>query len=196
MQRLVAIGQREEARERLASVLMHVGWWSALTFTFLAVSELIPRPMGTLVVLLIGVAIAASLARSRMRLADTISQVFETGLTAAVTLQSNILAAQVCIVETDLEGEIAASDCNSIIGWSDGDLKGKNVEDLIPDRCLRTYQTTMKEFHEPVPTQSRISGVTLYMPAVGEDGEERATRLTIARLGDTMIFTFVPTGRK
>lgn len=73
----------ENTRRRVAATLAHGGWWGALLLTGMHVSTLgpdTPRSFGVVIVLFIGVAIAASLARSRMRLTDTITAVFQTGL--------------------------------------------------------------------------------------------------------------------
>lgn len=70
----------EGVRRTGARIVAHVSWWGAFAVTVLRVMELIPVTLGVIVVLLIGTGTAASLALSRMRLADTITTAFEAGM--------------------------------------------------------------------------------------------------------------------
>lgn len=69
----------EERRRAGATVLACVGWFGALALTVLRTADVIPDSTGIYVVLLIGVAIAAGMSLSRMRLAKTINAVFRAG---------------------------------------------------------------------------------------------------------------------
>lgn len=174
---------------------MHGGWWTALILTALRTTDVWrPATGGVVIVFLIGVAIAAGGARSRMRLSDTITQVFQTGLTAAVALQTNVVTTA-CIVEADLEGNIRTIEHPEVIGWENGDLEDRPFEDLVPDRFLRLHLATLKQLREDSSEglrQGRTAGVTLNMPIVGEDKTEAPIRMTVARLGERLVISLVP----
>lgn len=70
---------KEEHRRVGALILAHTGWWGALVGTALRVFNVIPQQYGVVIVLLIGVGVAAGLSLSRMRLATTIREVFKAG---------------------------------------------------------------------------------------------------------------------
>jgi hypothetical protein len=70
----------EDLRYRVTVSIAWLAWVSAGIGTVITVFGVSPRPLGALVVMLIGVGVTASLALSRMRLAETITEVFVTGL--------------------------------------------------------------------------------------------------------------------
>ena len=183
----------ESSRRTWATALMHGGWWGALGMTALSVTDSVARPLGVLVVLFIGIAIAAGASRSRMRLADTIMAVFQTGLTASVALQSNTapMVSGVCTIVADLEGRIQTAERTEVVGWINDELIDRSFEDIIPDRFLRLHLATFKQFRDSDP--SRTAGVTFDIPLLREDGEEILSRMTVARIGDTLVATISAT---
>jgi hypothetical protein len=64
----------------MAFWLCQVGWWGALIMTLFDTLGYLPRAAGVLIVMFIGIAIAAGQARSRMRLTDVIVGVFQVGI--------------------------------------------------------------------------------------------------------------------
>lgn len=75
---------KQEHRHAYALTLAWASWLAAGVLTWFRVAEILPVQMGTVIVLLIGVAIASGIALSRMRLAKTMSEAFQAGLDAAV----------------------------------------------------------------------------------------------------------------
>lgn len=73
----------EDDRRKATLGLAWAGWVGTGVLVILRATELVPMAWGSVAILTIGVAIAASLARSRMRLTDTIVGVFEVGVNAA-----------------------------------------------------------------------------------------------------------------
>jgi hypothetical protein len=73
----------EDDRRKASLVLAYGGWLSSGVIVMLRAVEVVPTAWGSTALLTIGVAIAASLARSRMRLTDTIVGVFEAGVRTA-----------------------------------------------------------------------------------------------------------------
>ncbi len=65
---------------RKTLIVAHLGWWGTAAFAVLRAFEVIPVSFGSFGLLTLGVGVSASLALSRMRLAETITQVFQTGL--------------------------------------------------------------------------------------------------------------------
>lgn len=89
----------ERYRRAVASWLQWIGWVGSLALIFHATvafdpnhGDFPPAWYGPTVILLVGVAIAATTARSRMRLTDTIRGAFETGLKAAEEAAADRLA--------------------------------------------------------------------------------------------------------
>lgn len=61
-------------------MLAHVGWWSTAGFAILRAFEVIPIAYGSLGLLTLGLGVTASLGLSRMRLAETMTEVFLVGV--------------------------------------------------------------------------------------------------------------------
>lgn len=179
----------EDVRRTVSLWLAWVMWTTTVVLVILRVLEITPTRFTGLSLLTTGVAVAASLSRGRMRLADTIAETFETGLKVATVLQTNVTTAA-CMIETDLDGEIQTVEHPEVIGWSRDDLIGQNLNILIPDRFLRQHAEGFKRFRET--GQTRVAGATLNVPTLDSEGKERGMRLTVARLGDTFLGTLVP----
>lgn len=190
----------EDARFQVYRIGAHGSWWGALILTvILTVMNLSANPLeppntfqriaGIFIVFLIGVGIALGSALARMRLADTIADVFETGLKVATVLQTNVTASA-CMVETDHEGIIQSVEHAEVIGWRRDSLIGRNVDILVPDRFLRQHQENFKRFSNG--DNGRMAGTTINMPCLSEAGQELGIRLSIARLGETLLGTLVP----
>lgn len=73
---------KQEYRHAGALILAWSSWLGAGVMTWLRVAEILPVEMSTIIVLLIGVAIASGIALSRMRLARTVTEAFQAGLDA------------------------------------------------------------------------------------------------------------------
>ena len=87
---------KEEHRRIVALVLANFGWWGAFTLTTVLTWVNISRPptalpttfqrvSGLFIILLMGIGIAAGLALSRMRLAESILRAFEEGYRASIS---------------------------------------------------------------------------------------------------------------
>ncbi|MFJ9413016.1 PAS domain-containing protein [Streptomyces sp. NPDC101227] len=161
-----------------------------MVLTVLRTTDVLPMQAGSLIVLVIGVAIAASLALSRMRLSDTIITVFEAGLKAATVLQANASAPSVAVVEVDYNGKIVQCEHAEVIHWTYGALHGRPLEDLIPDRYLRGHREGFERFREAGDTH--VAGATLHVPVLGQDGQEHSMRLSVARIGEAFVGTLSP----
>lgn len=83
----------ETTRRKVASIVQWLGWWGALALGFWAVQHynpaeghFAPQWVSLGYIFLVGVAIAASNARSRMKLSDTIAKAFAAGMEAHESL--------------------------------------------------------------------------------------------------------------
>lgn len=175
----------ETHRRGLTLALAHVGWWGAFLFTVLAVRGDVSRPIGTIVIMFVGIAIAASLSLSRMRLTDTITSVFEAGLSAAVVLQTSI-DARTCVIETDQLGVIDAVENPGAIGWDSGALYGHPIVGLIGDSAGRAALARR------IGPASAISGRTMTLPILTSGGTSSTMRVTVSRVGALHIATITP----
>lgn len=201
----------EETRHKIALTLANVGWvgavlWATL-LTYLNLTHPpttapmpIQRVSGILIILLMGVGIAACSSLSRMRLSKTISKVFETGLTAAVAIHNsagNRSGTPTCTVQCSLEGTIKSVEHGEVIGWPNGDgraLVGLTLDHIIPQEFLRVNNAALEQYRAASTSYESAVVVTFNLPLVGSDGVSRPMRLTIARLGDTLVKSIVPMG--
>lgn len=87
----------EDVRYNLYRAGAHAAWWSALGWTgvltwvnlsrpAMALPNTFQRISGIFIIILLGIGIALGSALSRMRLARTISEVFETGMKLAADI--------------------------------------------------------------------------------------------------------------
>jgi len=112
----------------------HVGWWGTVVVVGLRAMDILPQPAGSLGLLTLGVAVTASLALSRMKLGKTITEVFNAGMRAAITLSANVFT-DTCIMAIDKDGRIVSVDHCDAIGWDADKLVGKLLcDDLIVPR--------------------------------------------------------------
>lgn len=191
-----ALKLTEDQRRTVATGLVHIGWWGALglTITDIAIVQADPagraaRSMGIIIVLLIGVAIAASSARSRMRLADTIAAVFETGMQAAGSEPR-----RTCVMEADLEGVIQWVENADVIGWSRNALLGHKIVDLMPERFRPVHDSNVAALM--ASDNGREIGPTLTLSMLSQDGQEIVVQKVLSRIGhETLMATIsaVPT---
>ena len=177
----------EDQRRAVSLWLAWVMWSSTATLTLLRAVGVMPAQYGAITVLTIGVAIAASLSRSRMRLADAFAETFETGLKVGTILQTNVTASA-CLVEIDCDGDILAVEHAEVIGWDRDALCSKPLDILIPDRYLRQHQEGFRRFRD----SGDVAGATVNIPVLTQTGDERGIRLSVARLGDCFLGTLVP----
>lgn len=186
----------EDQRRTAAVALVHIGWWGALTLTFLdiAVIQTDPtsraaRSMGIVIVLLIGIAIAASSARSRMRLGDTIAAVFETGMQAA-----GAEPRRTCVMEASLEGVIQWVENADVIGWTRSALIGHRIQDLLPERFRAAHETNVAALL--ASDNGREIGPTLTLSMLTQEGQEVVVQKMLSRIGHQTLMatiTAVPT---
>jgi hypothetical protein len=185
---------------RKALILAHLGWWSTAAIVIMRPLGLIPMQYGSVAVLTLGFAVAASLALSRMRLGKTISQVFQTGMTLAVNLtETNGTGGSTgcAVIRTDLSGQIKSCERVEVIGWPEEQaprLEGRTMDSLIPDRFMSINHAALTQYREASAGGTDEAGVIIAfnVPIRGYDGVERGFRMTITRLGDTLIKTLIP----
>jgi hypothetical protein len=185
-------------------LVAYAGWWSTVAIVALRATDMIPQSAGSVALLTLGLGVTASLALSRMKLSSTVSQVFQTGLSVAVSLNSgngNGGNYGTAVVRTNLEGVIDSIENPGVIGWADDQSElmiGKRLDDFIPDRFLRINHAALLSYREAGAGGTDESAVVIAfnLPILGGDGVERAFRMTIARLGDTLIKTLVPLSEK
>lgn len=190
----MAISMRlpEEHREWLTIGLATIGWAGALIFTILSVTQSTERPVGTVVICFTGVAIAATLARSRMRMTQTITRVFEAGLSASVALQANMQTDIPCVVETNTAGLVLAAENTEFVGWPSGQLVGKQLVDLVGDERSRLEVKNRLAVFDGDGVDSRIISPSMALMFLDQDSCGRPMRMSIARLGDVLIATLTP----
>jgi hypothetical protein len=199
----------EELRHRTALTLAHGGWWGAVVWaivlTYFNVINPLPNPpmpvqriSGIFIILLMGVGIAACSSLSRMRLSKTISKVFETGLTAAVSIHNvsgAVHGAPTCIIQCNMDGEIQSVEHGEVIGWPNGEgesLVGLTLDHIIPQDFLRVNNAALEQYRVASKSYEAAVVTTFNLPLIGADGVSRPMRLTIARLGDTLVKSISP----
>lgn len=123
----------DDNRYRVTLVLANLGWWGTAAIVVLRAVDVIPDDLGLAAVLTIGAAVAASIALSRMRLAKTITTVFQAGMTSAVALSANILT-DTCMVALDDQGIIESADHADAIGWEEEEIVGRELRGVLAPR--------------------------------------------------------------
>lgn len=118
---------------RRTVALAHVGWWGTAGIALLRAFDVVPQQVGSLALLTLGMAVASSLALSRMRLAETITSVFHVGLQAAITMNANVFT-DTCIMVLDADGKVESADHADAIGWDEGELIGRELRALLTPR--------------------------------------------------------------
>jgi hypothetical protein len=74
---------KQETRQWVIAALFYGSWAVAIILTFLRVTERLGQQWGALIILFMGVAIAAAVRLSRMRLTETMIQVYRAGVETA-----------------------------------------------------------------------------------------------------------------
>src|SRR5688500_2755753 len=115
------------------TIIAHIGWWSTALIVILRAFQVLPQSIGTAALLTLGMGVAASLALSRMRPAETISQVFQVGLQPAITLSANVFT-DTCIMALDGKGKIESVDHADAIGWNEDEIVGRELRTLLSPR--------------------------------------------------------------
>ena len=178
----------EQQRRAAATWLTYIGWWGA--FILLLIDEIavnadpnsrVARGMGILIVLLIGVAIAAGAARGRMRLTDTITSVFEAGMNIAEEPR------RTCVMETDTKGIIQWAENPDVIGWQRNALIGHDLRDLLPERMRVVHDANVMQLMNS--SNGRDVGPTLTLSMLTQGGQEITVQKVLARLGTAFIAT-------
>jgi hypothetical protein len=172
----------DDYRRTLA--LAHAGWWGTALIVGGRAIGLIPQEVGALAFLTIGGAVTASLTLSRMRLADTVSQVFHVGLQSAITLSANVFT-DTCIMTLDGDGKIEGVDHADAIGWDEREIVGRELRALLSPRSrgVRVLRP----------------GTSMTSPMLNQGGEMFDARLSFAALHtngpekrESMIVTVSP----
>lgn len=180
---------REDFRRRATYTVVVGAWVGTIVGSYLRATDTIEIHWNSVIVTLMGVAIAATMALSRMRLASTISGVFDAGLKVATAMQANVTK-RAALIEADYDGVIICADNAPVIHWNRDDLVGRQLEAIIPERYREAHHKGMEAFKEQ--GQTRVVGSTIFVPVVGQDGVEYPMQLTVARLGNSFLGTLVP----
>lgn len=164
---------------RKTLLIAHVGWWGTAAIVAGRALGLVPQQISSVAFLTLGAAVAASLALSRMRLADTISQVFTVGLQSAITLSANVFT-DTCIMMLDGDGKVKGVDHADAIGWESAELTGRELRALL---APRSHGVRVLE-----------PGTSMTSPMLNQKGERFDARLSFAAVSsdDTMIVTVSP----
>lgn len=157
-------------RYRNTLILAHLGWWGTVVVVVLRAMEAVPQSVGLASLLTLGLGITASLSLSRMRLGDTISQVFNAGMKAAITLSANVFT-DTCIMALDDQGRIASVDHSDAIGWDADAILGRYLRDLL---APRSHSKPMRVL-EP--------GTSITSPMLNQEGGAFDARISLATLG-------------
>ncbi|MEU8683113.1 MULTISPECIES: hypothetical protein [Streptomyces] len=180
-----------DIRHNLIRAVAVLSWAAALVLTVLRISETIGAQWGSLVVLCIGTGVASVLSLLTSNQSDTFIHVFNTGLRAATALQANVVGVA-AVVEVDFDGIIVQVEHPEVIHWDKQSLIGRPLHTaLIPERFRPMHEKGFQRFREA--GEARVAGATINVPVLGQDGQEHAMRLTVARLGGIFVGTLVPT---
>jgi hypothetical protein len=171
-----------------AIVLAHIGWWGTVIIVGARTLHWLPQSASLLALLTLGLGVTASLGLSRMRLAETITQVFQVGLQSAITLSANVFT-DTCIMALDNKGRITSVDHADAIGWSEGEMVGRELRSILAPRShgIRVLRP----------------GTSMTSPMLNQKGETFDARLSFAALktelnggggehGEAMIVTVSP----
>lgn len=158
------------------------GWALTALLVLLRAFDVLVQRWGTLSILTVGVAIAASLSLGRMKLTKTITTVFQAGLASAVTLTTNALT-DTCIVALDERGIILSADHTDAIGWDQEELVGRELRALCQPRSGGTRKI------EP--------GVTITSPMQNQKGGTFDAKISVVHLptpgnGGRVVATIAP----
>lgn len=156
---------RDDYRRTL--IIAHLCWWSTALIIILRAFDTLPQQLGSFALLTLGIAVAASLALSRMRLAETITSVFHVGLQSAVALSANVFT-DTCIMVLDGDGKIEAVDHADAIGWDSDEIKGRELRALLAPRSYGS--------------RSLKAGISITNPMQNQKGELFDARFSFAAL--------------
>lgn len=149
----------------------HAGWWGTVVVVGLRAIGAIPQAAGSVGLLTLGVAVTCSLALSRMKLGKTITEVFNAGMKAAITLSANVFT-DTCIMALDKDGRIVSVDHSDAIGWEAQNLLGKSLcEELIATRSGMPGR-----FRKLEP------GTSITTPMLNQEGSRFDARISMANL--------------
>lgn len=149
----------------------HVGWWGTVVVVGLRALDVIPQAGGSIGLLTLGMAVTASLALSRMKLGRTITEVFNAGMKAAITLSANVFT-DTCIMAIDQDGRIVSVDHSDAIGWEAKNLLGQRLcEDLIVTRS-----------GAPGSIRKLEPGTSITTPMLNQDGTMFDARISMSNL--------------
>jgi hypothetical protein len=162
-----------EYRKILAAA--YVGWWGTAVLVTLRAAHIIPQGVGSLALLTLGLGVTASLALSRLRLGNTITEVFNAGMRAAITLSANVFT-DTCIMAVNRDGKIVSVDHCDAIGWDADRILGKNLmDDLLATRSGM-----------PGRIRKLDSGTSITSPMRNQDGFVFDARLSVASLDQSV----------
>jgi hypothetical protein len=173
----------DQTRYRNTVLTAHVGWWGTAFLVTLRAIDAIPQQAGSLALLTLGLGVTSSLALSRMRLGKTITEVFQAGMKAAITLSANVFT-DTCIMALDGRGVVVSVDHADAIGWENDEIVGRELRALLSPRSMGVRHI------EP--------GTTITSPMMNQAGNTFDARLSVAVLGDkdreagTLIVTVAP----
>lgn len=166
--------------------LAHCGWWSTVCVVTLRTFDILPQSAGSIALLTLGLGVTASLGLSRMRLGETISQVFQVGLQSAITLSANVFT-DTAIMALDEHGCIESVDHADAIGWDTEELVGRELRTLLAPRShgvriLRpgTSMTSPMQNQRGEMFDARLSFAALKTSGIPHNGFQEAMIVTVS----------------
>jgi hypothetical protein len=176
----------DQQRYRHTLIMAHTGWWGTVLIVSARTFGWLPQEAGSLALLTLGLGVTGSLALSRMRLGRTITEVFQAGMRAAITLSANVFT-DTCIMAVDKDGRVVSVDHSDAIGWEADKLLGKNLLcDLVITRS--GVSGTIRKL-EP--------GTSITTPMRNQDGGAFDARISLAELdqqvGDVRVERMIAT---
>lgn len=166
----------EDTQRHAVQIIAWGSWATATVLVYLRMTDRIPINSTLAIVILIGAAIAAGQALSRMKLADTITGVFHAGMASAVAV-----IADTCVIHLENgDRHIKSAAHAEVIGWGSESLHGTSTVDLFPgtkgDRILNRIE----------------AGFSVTTPVLDQYEGETLCRLAMAQLGDIRVITITP----
>jgi hypothetical protein len=171
----------DQQRYRHTLIMAHTGWWGTVLIVSARTFGWLPQEAGSLALLTLGLGVTGSLALSRMRLGRTITEVFQAGMRAAITLSANVFT-DTCIMKLDKRGVICSVDHSDAIGWEVEELVGRELRALLSPRSMGVRRIA--------------PGTSLTSPMLNQAGNTFDARLSVASLDgdspDEVIVTVSP----
>lgn len=95
---------KQETRQRIASVVFYGSFVAAFLLAYLRINGTLGQQWGATVILAMGVGIAAAVRLSRMKLTETMLQVYRAGIESASAQEAERAEMERRIIEASKEG--------------------------------------------------------------------------------------------